>query len=384
MGSSKGSPPPSAAGPSSAGAAPAPVGAVPKPPEVAPFLTKVYDMVSDAATDRVMSWSDAGNSFVIWDAHAFERDLLRHHFKHNNFSSFIRQLNTYGFRKVDPDRWEWANEGFLRGQKHLLKIIKRKKRPQEASRELEKAPVKASPGTENIEIGRYGGLVKEVETLKRDKALLMQQLVDLRHYQQSSNLEVQSLIQRLQLMEQNQKQMMALLAIVVQNPSLLNQLVQQQQQQRRNSWRYEDGNKKRRFPALEQGPVTDQETSGAGAEIIQYRPPVPETSSQVIADEAYLSATAEPISSPPLNMPMDIDTETTSDNLNTQGSSGDIFADMPALPDFDDMQLWFGEDGELTLTIQDYDESPQSEQDCQMEAQHNHNNPQYADVITEA
>jgi heat shock transcription factor len=43
----------------------------------------------------------------------------------------------------------------------------------------------------------------------------MQQLVDLRQYQQGSNLEVQNLIQRLQVMEQNQQQMMALLAIVV-------------------------------------------------------------------------------------------------------------------------------------------------------------------------
>lgn len=314
----------------------------------------------------------------------------------------------------------------LRGQKHLLKTIKRKKRPtREAGGELEHAPVKAAPGTENIEIGRYGGLVKEVETLKRDKTLLMQQLVDLRHYQQSSNLEVQRLIQRLQVMEQNQKQMMALLAIVVQNPSLLNQLVQQQQQQqqRRKNWCYEDENKKRRFPALEQGPVTDQEISraggeiiqyrppvpetlsqviadeaafllattqpisspalnqeifGAGAEIIQYRPPAPETSSQVIADESLFSATAQPISSPAHNMPMDIDTQTTSDNLNTLGSSGDLFADMPDL-DFgdDDFGLLFGDDGEPMLTIQDYDESRQSEQDCQMDAQHNYTNPQY-------
>ncbi|CAM0872080.1 unnamed protein product [Alopecurus aequalis] len=387
MGSKKGSPPPpsgaasasaSAAG-TSAGNAPAPVAPVPKPPEVAPFLTKLYEMVSDPATDHVISWTDAGNSFVVSDAHAFERDLLRRHFKHSNFSSFIRQLNTYGFRKVDPDRWEWASEGFLRGQRQLLRTIKRKKRPQETAGELEHAPVKTPPGTENIEIGKYGGLVKEVETLKRDKALLMQQLVDLRHYQQGSNLEVQNLIQRLQVMEQNQQQMMALLAIVVQNPTFLNQLVQQQQKlQRRNTWWNADGSKKRRFPALVQGPVTDQETSGGGAEIIQYRPPVLQTSSQVIPDEAFCSATAQPISSPALDAPMDIDTQTTSDNHNTLGSSWDFLPDMSALPDFD-MQLLFDENGEpilapldndQALSVQDY-AFPHSEQDSQMEAQEN-------------
>ena len=71
------------------------MGVVPKPPDVAPFLTKVYDMVSDPATDAVISWGAGGGSFVIWDSHAFERDLLARHFKHNHFTSFIRQLNTY-------------------------------------------------------------------------------------------------------------------------------------------------------------------------------------------------------------------------------------------------------------------------------------------------
>ncbi|KAG8096961.1 hypothetical protein GUJ93_ZPchr0013g35558 [Zizania palustris] len=369
---------------------------VPKPSEVAPFLTKVYDMVADPATDDVISWGKGGGSFVIWDSHAFERDLHRH-FKHSNFTSFIRQLNTYGFRKVHPDRWEWANEGFIMGQKHLLKTIRRKKKSsQDAPSELQKAPAKTAPGTENIEIGKYGGLEKEVETLKRDKALLMQQLVDLRHYQQTSNLEVQNLIQRLQVMEQNQQQMMALLAIFVQNPSFLNQLVQQQQQRRTNWWNA-DGSKKRRFHALEQGPVTDEETSDRGPQIIEYLPTVPETSSEVnLVDGAICLPNTQSVPSPAVATPMDM--QTTSNNGDTLGSSGDPFTDNSTLQEWDDndMQLLFDDnldsilspfenDGQMDppLSIQDYD-FPQLEQDCMMEAQYNCNNPQYADVITEA
>lgn len=190
-----------------------------------PFLTKTFDAVEDPTTCHIVSWSRGGSSFVVWDPNAFSRDLLPRYFKHNNFSSFVRQLNTYGFRKIDPDRWEFANEGFLRGHKQLLANIKRRRQISQPSTSQQ-----SSQG-HCVEVGNFG-LDEEIDHLRRDKQVLMMELVKLRQQQQNTRSYLQAMEERLRGTEIKQQQMMAFLARAMKNPAFIQQLVQQKEKRK--------------------------------------------------------------------------------------------------------------------------------------------------------
>ncbi|PHT39906.1 Heat shock factor protein HSF8 [Capsicum baccatum] len=258
---------------------PAPMPSANAPP---PFLVKTYDMVDDSSTDKIVSWSATNNSFVVWDPPEFARDLLPKYFKHNNFSSFVRQLNTYGFRKVDPDRWEFANEGFLRGQKHLLKSISRRK-PAHGHTQQQQQP-HGQNASACVEVGKFG-LEEEVERLKRDKNVLMQELVRLRQQQQTTDNQLQGMVQRLQGMEQRQQQMMSFLAKAVNSPGFLQQFVQQQNESNK---RITEGSKKRR---IKQDIVSrDHSVTPADGQIVKYQPMMNEAAKAMLRELSKLDS----------------------------------------------------------------------------------------------
>ncbi|XP_061340615.1 heat stress transcription factor A-1b-like [Gastrolobium bilobum] len=240
---------------------------------VAPFLSKTYDMVDDSCTDSMVSWGNNNNTFVVWNVTEFAKHILPKYFKHNNFSSFVRQLNTYGFRKVDPDRWEFANEGFLRGQKQLLKSINRRKSAHVNGISQQPSQVQNSPVGACVEVGKFG-IEEDIERLKRDKNVLMQELVRLRQQQQTTDNQLQTVGQRVQVMEQRQQQMMSFLAKAMHSPGFLSQFVQQQNESNRH---ITGGNKKRRLHRPEEDNLATNHLHNAlDGRLVKYQPSINE------------------------------------------------------------------------------------------------------------
>ncbi|UTX45816.1 heat shock transcription factor [Encephalitozoon intestinalis] len=99
------------------------------------FVVKLFQMLEEPENYPYISWSPDGRSFVISDIQGFSEFVLERHFRHKNWSSFVRQLNKYDFYKVRRDgeraQWEYRNKYFQRGRPELLDKIRRKKAPSE-------------------------------------------------------------------------------------------------------------------------------------------------------------------------------------------------------------------------------------------------------------
>ncbi|KAF2280204.1 uncharacterized protein EI97DRAFT_114657 [Westerdykella ornata] len=121
------------------------------------FIHKLYNMLEDQSIQHLISWSTSEDSFVMSPSSEFSK-VLSSYFKHTNISSFVRQLNMYGFHKVNdvfhtgsPDcpLWEFkhGNGSFKRGDLAGLREIKRRaSRHALIHRDSFSTPNKASAG----------------------------------------------------------------------------------------------------------------------------------------------------------------------------------------------------------------------------------------------
>ncbi|KAK6534363.1 stress-responsive transcription factor hsf1 [Arthrobotrys megalospora] len=112
-----------------------------KKSKLPPFVEKVATFVNDENNYDIIRWSDDGDSFVVLDEDRFSKELIPGVFKHNNFASFVRQLNMYNFHKKvgmtdgslkasmdgQKARLEYEHKYFKRGHPDMLFLIEKPK-----------------------------------------------------------------------------------------------------------------------------------------------------------------------------------------------------------------------------------------------------------------
>lgn len=111
----------------------------PSVPKTRPaFVMKIWSMVNDPLNNEYIRWDDDGKTFQVFHREEFMKNILPKYFKHNNFASFVRQLNMYGWHKVQDisngtlkdekngeENWKFENPNFQKDREDLLDNIVR-------------------------------------------------------------------------------------------------------------------------------------------------------------------------------------------------------------------------------------------------------------------
>lgn len=130
------------------------------------------------------------------------------------------EIVSQGFRKIHSDRWEFANEKFQGGKKHLLKSIKRRSR------------FNKQDGLITCIDLTKPGLKAELESLRDDQSTLRLEILKLRQQQEDSQSRITAAEERIRCAECKQKQMLSFFAKVAIYPNFVQQLIRKRKQQR--------------------------------------------------------------------------------------------------------------------------------------------------------
>ena len=96
------------------------------------FPYKLFRMLENAerqGQEAIVSFAKEGRAFIIHKPEEFVGKIMPHYFTTSRMTSFQRQLNLYGFRRIadGPDKGAYYHKYFIRGRRKLCKKIKRKK-----------------------------------------------------------------------------------------------------------------------------------------------------------------------------------------------------------------------------------------------------------------
>lgn len=135
-----------------------------------PFPEKLHHMLEQTEREGladIVSFYSHGRAFAIHKPRRFAEDIMPRFFKQTRLTSFQRQLNLYGFRRISqgPDNGGYYHELFLKGRPGLCVNMKRtkirgalklKRDPESEPNFYALPPIPPHPGVPMMSFGAFG------------------------------------------------------------------------------------------------------------------------------------------------------------------------------------------------------------------------------------
>jgi hypothetical protein len=93
------------------------------------FPERLHQLLTENKFSDIVCWMPHGRCFKVTKTKEFETLVMSAYFTHTKITSFQRQLNLYGFKRITkgPDRGSYYHELFLRGMPKLCTRMRRQK-----------------------------------------------------------------------------------------------------------------------------------------------------------------------------------------------------------------------------------------------------------------